>query len=235
MSDIYVVFIALLIAAAIYIAARVETSRFLEKLGVDLGALFSGVSALLAATVFLAIISLSYNVYALFVLILILFIFAVAGLLISMRDILSEYFAGLFIANVHGLRVGDFLRIGDVAGYIIAMRSTSLIIRDRKRDLVHVPYSRLIRGSFKVVRIEEGHEVLVPIFVPLGADLEEIKRGLKSAADEAGLEEFRVDVMRIGARGVVLATRGLLRDPRREEEVKYLLLDRAYSLIFKQS
>jgi hypothetical protein len=64
-SDIYVVFIALLIAAAIYIAARVETSRFLEKLGVDLGALFSGVSALLAATVFLAIISLSYNVYAL--------------------------------------------------------------------------------------------------------------------------------------------------------------------------
>ncbi|MFB6490206.1 MAG: hypothetical protein TU35_002985 [Thermoproteus sp. AZ2] len=74
MSDIYVVFIALLIAAAIYIAARVETSRFLEKLGVDLGALFSGVSALLAATVFLAIISLSYNVYALFVLILILFI-----------------------------------------------------------------------------------------------------------------------------------------------------------------
>lgn len=231
MDGEYVIPLAAAVAVAVYVIARIEISRLLEKLGTDLGLVFAGISSLFAFSIFLSLITLYYNILSLFILVIIIFIFSVIVIVISMRHILEEYFAGTFVANVHGIHIGDYIEVGNISGYIIAMKSTSLVVRDKKKNLVHLPYTQLLHMPLRVVKPEEGHEVSVHIYVPRGIDLGGLRRALEEGAAEAGLEGFKIDVARISARGIVIAARGLLRDPRREEEVKYALLDRAYSLL----
>jgi hypothetical protein len=71
--------------------------------------------------------------------------------------------------------------------------------------------------------------------MPYKIDVNKLRAELGSVASEYGVENFRIDVDHIGYRGVVLAARGILRDPRREEEVRYALLDKAYSLLASKS
>ena len=218
-------------SAASYAAARIGFARLSESLGIEAPVLFNGISILLAAVIFLGMMALVFNVYALFILMVMFLAFALIGVLIALRHVLEEYFAGVFIAKIHGIHIGDYLQAGRVTGYVVAMRPTALVIRDIRRNLVHLPYTKLIHEPFNLVRIEEGHEIRVYLYMPHGVDINKLRAELGAVASEYGVENFRIDVEDIRYRGVVLAARGILRDPRREEEVRYALLDRAYSLL----
>ncbi|MEZ0248043.1 MAG: mechanosensitive ion channel domain-containing protein [Thermoproteus sp.] len=226
-----VLLIALGASVVSYIAARLGFSQLMEKLGVEVTAVFNAISVLLAVVIFLAVASFAYNVYALFLLMTTFLVLALVGLLIALRHLIEEYSAGVFISRVHGIHIGDYLQVGKTAGYIVAMRPTSLVIRDFKRNLVHIPYTKLIHESFHLVRVEEGHEIRVHMYMPYGSDVNRLRVELGHVASEFGVENFKIDVDHIGYRGVVLTARGILRDPRREEEVRYALLDRAYAFL----
>lgn len=53
-------------------------------------------------------------------------------------------------------------------------------------------------------------------------------------ASAFGLEKLSVDVEKIGLKGVVVVARGVLKDPRREDELKYAILDRVYAEFSKR-
>lgn len=229
--DLTIIALAFGISAVSYIAARLGFARLSESLEVEVPALFNGVAVLLAVVIFLGIATLIFNVYALFLLTVMFLAFALIGVLIALRHVIEEYFAGIFVSKIHGIRIGDFLQTGKVTGYVVAMRPTALVIRDLRRNLVHVPYTRLIHEPFNLIRVEEGHEVRVYLYMPHGVNIDRLRSELGAVASEYGVENFRIDVEDIRYRGVVLVARGILRDPRREKEVRYALLDRAYSLL----
>ncbi|AEA13353.1 potassium transport membrane protein [Thermoproteus uzoniensis 768-20] len=222
-------------SAASYLAARIGFSRLAEGLGIEPTPLFGAVSILLAAVIFLGVETLAYNVYALFLLMVLFLAFALAGLLIALRHMIEEYFTGIVVSRVHGIHIGDYVQVGKTAGYVVAMRPTALVVRDFRRNLVHIPYTKLIHEPFNLVKIEEGHEIRVYMYMPYKIDVNKLRAELGAVASEYGVENFRIDVDHIGYRGVVLAARGILRDPRREEEVRYALLDKAYSLLASKS
>jgi len=53
---------------------------------------------------------------------------------------------------------------------------------------------------------------------------------VEHVAKEYGLEKLSVDVEKIGVKGIVVVVRGMLKDPRQEDEVKYAVLDRVYTV-----
>jgi small-conductance mechanosensitive channel len=79
------------------------------------------------------------------------------------------------------------------------------------------------------VKTPEGHEVRIRLFVPRGQELKKVREAVEQVAKEYGLERLSVDVEKIGVRGVVVVVRGMLKDPRQEDEVKYAVLDRVYA------
>ncbi|CCC82228.1 mechanosensitive ion channel domain-containing protein [Thermoproteus tenax] len=230
-SSAYVVVAALAIAIASYVAVKIGLSRLADKLGIELPAFFTGVSALSAFTIFLSITSIVFNLLPLFTLTIVILVFILVGFLIAVRHVLEEYFAGTLSSKIYGIHVGDYIRLGRVAGYITAMKPTSLVVRDMRRNLVYIPYTKLLHEVFRVVKIEEGYELRVYIYVPHGTDISKLRDELATVAAEYGIEGFRIDLEHIGFRGAVLAARGILRDPRREEEARFALLDKAYSVL----
>ncbi|MFP3199450.1 MAG: mechanosensitive ion channel [Thermoproteus sp.] len=218
-------------AIASYLAARMGFSRLVEGLSIEPTPLFNAVSILLATVIFLGVETLAYSVYALFILTVLFLAFALAGLLIALRHLVEEYFAGIAVSRVHGIHIGDYLQVGKTAGYVVAMRPTAMVVRDFRRNLVYIPYTKLIHETFNIIKVEEGHEIRIYMYIPYKIDINRLRAELGSVASEYGVENFRIDVDHMGYRGVVLVARGILRDPRREEEIRYSLLDRAYSLL----
>lgn len=229
--DAIVIALALGVSTVSYVVARLGFAKLSESLEIEAPVLFNGIAVLLAVVIFLGVMTLSFNVYAIFILMVMFLAFALAGVLIALRHVIEEYFAGIFISRIHGIRIGDFLQSGKVAGYVVAMRPTALVIRDIRRNLVHVPYTILIHEPFNLIKVEEGHEIRVYLYIPHGVDLSKLRAALGAVASEFGVENFRIDVEDIKYKGIVLVARGILRDPRREEELRYALLDRAYAFL----
>jgi len=226
---IYIIGISL--AIILYIFGKRALFKYFKRiLGKELLRAFELTMALLALTLFIAVLNFALNVYAVFALFLALFLTSLLALILGSRHVLEEYLTGNFATKTYGLRVGDYVELDKVRGYIVSVDETSIVIRDPQRDLVYIPYTALVHNPFKKVRIEEGHEIRLPIFVPYGVDLKKMREELANIANSYGVENFRVDVESIGAHGVTLVARGVLRDPRREDDLKYELLDRAYAI-----
>jgi small-conductance mechanosensitive channel len=127
------------------------------------------------------------------------------------------------------LHVGDYIEFNNMRGYITALEDTYIVLRDPRREYVYIPYTTLLRSPFRRVKTPEGHEVRIRLFVPRGQELKKVREAVEQVAKEYGLERLSVDVEKIGVRGVVVVVRGMLKDPRQEDEVKYAVLDRVYA------
>jgi small-conductance mechanosensitive channel len=220
------------VAGLAYWAARKLAYRLLSGV-VDrrLLGLLEPVFLVLAASLFLAITAHVYGFLLLALVALSALIIGSLALLVGFRHVIEEYFTGLVLVKAFGLKVGDYVEFEDARGYIVALGDTALVVRNPHRDLVYIPYTRLARSHFKRLKAGEGHEIKVHVHAPHGPGLARIREEASRIAGSLGVENVRVDVESMGEDGVLLAVRGVIRDPRREEEVRYAILDHVYSAI----
>jgi hypothetical protein len=224
--------VAVAVAGLAYWAARRLAYRLLSGF-VDrrLLGLLEPVFAVLAASLFLAMAAHAYGFPLLALVALSVLIIGSSALLVGFRHVIEEYFTGLVLVKAFGLKVGDYVEFENARGYIVALGDTALVVRNPHRDLVYIPYTRLARSHFKRLKAGEGHEIKVHVHAPHGPGLAKVREEASRIAGSLGVENVRVDVESIGEDGVLLAVRGVIRDPRREEEVRYAILDHIYSAI----
>jgi len=186
-------------------------------------------AALFSLSLIFAIVSPVAQIHHLFYLLLVILVFSLGSFILGTRRILEQYLTGLFVARVLDLHVGDYIELGDLRGYITALEDAYLVVRDPRREYVYIPYTVLLQNPFRRIKSPEGHEVRIRLFVPSGQDVKRIRSLIEEVAREFGVERLSVDVEKIGARGVTLVVRGVLRDPRQEDELKYAVLDKVYA------
>lgn len=184
---------------------------------------------LFSISLFLAVASPATQLHYLFFLVLAVFVIAMGILLLGTWRVLEQYLTGLFVTKVLDLHVGDYIEFNNMRGYITALEDTYIVLRDPRREYVYIPYTTLLRRPFRRVKTPEGHEVRIKLFVPRGHELKKVREAVEQVAKEYGLERLSVDVEKIGVKGVVVVVRGMLKDPRQEDEVKYAVLDRVYA------
>jgi hypothetical protein len=61
--------------------------------------------------------------------------------------------------------------------------------------------------------------------------LKRVKEEVSGLAGSIGIENIKVDIESVRQGGVVLVVRGIIRDPRKEDEIKYAILDHVYSIM----
>lgn len=219
-------------AGLAYWAARRLAYRLLSGVAdVRLLKLAELVLIAMSASLFLAVASHAYGFPLLGLATLVVLTVGLLALLVGLRHPIEEYLTGLVLVKARGLRVGEYVEFEDIRGCIVALGDTALVVRDPLRDLVYVPYTRLARSGFKRVSAGEGHEIRVHVHAPHGPGLAKIREEASRIAGSLGVENVRVDVESIGEDGVLLAVRAVIRDPRREEEIRYAILDHVYSAI----
>ncbi len=224
--------VAMAAAGLAYWAARRLVYRLLSGVAdARLLRLAELVAIATSASLFLAVASHAYGFPLLALVALSALAIGSLALLVGFRHVIEEYFTGLVLVKTHKLRVGDYVEFENTRGYIVALGDTALVVRNPHRDLVYIPYTRLARSGFKRVSTGEGHEIRVHVHAPHGPGLAKIREEALRIAGSLGVENVRVDVESIGEDGVLLAVRGVIRDPRREEEIKYAILDSIYSAI----
>ncbi|MFZ8792274.1 MAG: mechanosensitive ion channel family protein, partial [Acidilobaceae archaeon] len=64
-----------------------------------------------------------------------------------------------------------------------------------------------------------------------GFGLKRVKEEVSRLAGSLGIENIRVDIESVRQGGVILVVRGVIRDPRKEDEIKYAILDHVYSIM----
>jgi small-conductance mechanosensitive channel len=222
--------VAAAVAGLVYWAARRLAYRFLSGV-IDrrLLRLLELVFVILAASLFLAVTAHVYGFPLLVLVALSALIIGSLALLVGFRHVVEEYFTGLVLVKAYKLKVGDYVEFDNVRGYIVALEDTALVVRNPHRDLVYIPYTRLAHKSFKRFRVEEGHEIRVHVLAPPGLSLLKVREELSRVAGSLGVEGVKVDVESVRRDGVLLAVRGIIRDPRREDEIRYAILDHVYS------
>lgn len=221
--------IAVAASILLYIISSVTLFRHLARvLGREMLIVLRIAIILLSISLFLAFTSYLYGAHEIFVLIFTLFIASFVVVVMGARHVLEEYMTGIFASRAYDLRVGDYIEVGGIKGYITALDDTTIIVKDSRRGLIHIPYTIIAHTPFKRVKPEEGYEIRIPVFLPHGADIEKILDNAQKIARELGLEDARADIRSIKSSGVTILVRGLTRDPRREDEIRYAILERLY-------
>ncbi|AFA38772.1 Small-conductance mechanosensitive channel [Pyrobaculum oguniense TE7] len=223
-------------AVASFVLLIYLTRRIFRKiLNIEQRYLIEFLALLFSISLLFAIVSPQVQLHYLFYFIFALFILSVGVILVGTRKILEEYLTGLFITRVMDLHVGDYVEFNKMKGYITALEDTYVVLRDPRREYVYIPYTYFLRTPFRRIKAPEGHEVRVRLFIPHRQDLRKVRDIVGQVAEDYGLEKFNLDVEKIGVKGVVLVVRGVLKDPRQEDELKYAILDRIYAEIAHQS
>ncbi|MGC9010131.1 MAG: mechanosensitive ion channel domain-containing protein [Sulfolobales archaeon] len=233
--NLLVIIVAVSLAILLYILAHKYLFRYISRaLRRPFIILFEIIILFFSLSIILASIAMLYGFHELFVIIFTLFIIASIILILGSRHIIEEYISGLFVSDLFDLKIGDYIEINGFRGHIVAISDTSIVIRDPHRDLIHIPYTTLLHKSFKKFRIEEGHEIIIPITIPLKTSIRTLREDILKIADELGMENTRISIESISENNIKIIIRGIIRDPRREEEIRYSLLDQIYNKLFQQ-
>ncbi len=228
--DLTSVILGVVAAVIVFLLAMYSVKRFFSKaLTREQMYLIEFLALLFSISLFLAIASSTTQTHYLFFLVLAVFVIAMGVLMLGTWRVLEQYLTGLFVTRVLDLHVGDYVELDDMRGYITALEDTYVVLRDPRREYVYIPYTVLLRRPFRRIKAPEGHEVRIRLFVPRWQELRRVKEVVGQVAKEYGLEKLSVDVEKIGIRGVVVVVRGVLKDPRQEDELKYAVLDRVYA------
>jgi len=143
---------------------------------------------------------------------------AVIGL--SSTSFVSNIMAGLMLRVVKSFRPGDFIQIGDNFGRVTERGLVHTEIQTQNRDLTTFPNLHLVTNPVTVVR---SSGTIVSTTLSLGYDLlhSRVEALLKSAAEEAGLQDAFVQVQELGDFSVTYRVAGFL------PKVKHLLTVRS--------
>jgi small-conductance mechanosensitive channel len=219
------------VATVVFFLAMYSVKKFFSKiLTREERYLVEFLVLLFSISLFLAVASPATQLHYLFFLVLAVFVIVMGVLLLGTWRVLEQYLTGLFVTKVLDLHVGDYIEFNKVRGYITALEDTYIVLRDPRREYVYIPYTTLLRSPFRRIKTPEGHEIRIRLFVPRGQELKKVREAVEQVAKEYGLEKLSVDVEKIGVKGIVVVVRGMLKDPRQEDEVKYAVLDRVYTV-----
>ncbi len=233
--SILIIIVATFLAIVLYVLAHKYLFKYVSRtLRGPFIILFEIVIVFFSLSIILASIAMLYGFHELFIIIFTLFIIASIIIMIGSRHMIEEYISGLFVPDLLDLKIGDYIEIDGFRGHIVAIDDTSIVIRDPHRDLIHIPYTTLLHKSFKKFRIEEGHEIIVPITIPLRTSIRTLREDIFRIANELGMENTRISIESISENNMKIIIRGIIRDPRREEEIRYSLLDQIYNKLFQQ-
>ena len=232
----YVVYIIAGIASILlYVFSNLLLFRHIIKiLGKEFLLILRISTALLSISIFLAFIAYIHGAHEIFVLIFSLFVISFLVVILGARHVLEEYITGIFASKTFDLRAGDYIEIGDIRGYIAALDDTNVIIRDIRKGLIYVPYTMFVHTPFKRAKVEEGYDIRITISLDHSIDLKGLRRELNTIAKDLGLSDLRLDIEAIETSGIVISIRGSIRDPRKQDEIRYALLDRLYPLLFSK-
>jgi small conductance mechanosensitive channel len=113
---------------------------------------------------------------------------AVVALVVGLaaQTTLSNFVAGIFIAFLQPLRLGDSVSVGSAAGTVEEVGLTYTVIRADDGARFFVPNTKLASDTIRNATIASAeHLAAVRVFVPLSADLDRVLGLLVDVAREA--------------------------------------------------
>ncbi|MFB6469967.1 MAG: mechanosensitive ion channel domain-containing protein [Vulcanisaeta sp. AZ3] len=188
--------------------------------------------------IILAVIILSAiaYVYGQYLIVGALLIIVAVILIIGMRPIIEEYFTGKIsrLIRDYSLDIGDHVEVMGIKGYVIKQTSLGLVIRNSRNELIYVPYTLLMKNMIRKVSPTEGIEVRIPFKVPKdGVLIDDLREELNEYMKDQGIEDPHVDIAAIEDKYVELIARGIYKDLRTIDDVKYSILNKAFELFAK--
>lgn len=84
---------------------------------------------------------------------------ATAVLAFAMQDTLGNILGGLALQWDHSLKVGDWIRVGDVEGKIVDIKWRAICLETRNWETVVIPNATMMKNQFKVLGERSGESV----------------------------------------------------------------------------
>jgi small-conductance mechanosensitive channel len=106
---------------------------------------------------------------------------------LALQDTLSNFFAGLYITADKPVRVGDYVKLEDLAeGYVMSISWRSTRILTLKNNVIVVPNQKLAQSVIQNYSLPEKRmALLVPVSVSYESDPQHVERVLREEAVEA--------------------------------------------------
>lgn len=115
----------------------------------------------------------------------------------AFQDFFENFLAGIFIMARKKMRIGDYVKAGDIEGTVEMIRLRDTHIRKLSRELLIVPNSQMFKNTLEILTDEGSrrHEIITG--VAYDTDLEQARIVIKKAVGGAeGVDQKRpVDVL----------------------------------------
>ena len=155
--------------------------------------------------------------------------------LIGLRPIIEEYFTGQVMRFIDEYRIGlgDYVEINGIKGYVVKMTCLGIVVRNSRNELAHIPYTKLVKRVIKRIPAKEGVELQVKFKVPKETNIDLLKVKLTDYMMQLGVENAKVEVLSLDIDSTELIARGVFRDLRLIDDVKYKVLDKVWEIVSK--
>jgi small-conductance mechanosensitive channel len=161
----------------------------------------------------------------------------ILGLIISLKDVLSNIFAYFMINSSDIIRVGEVIKINEYNGKVIKINSLYTTIITHDYVVVNIPNNLLLHSIIENESRPGISLISIPIEIdPSKIDINEAKLiMLKSSeiakTDLAPEKVPEVRVLRISSDRVILELRLYILNPAKKEAIEALLKDKIYQKI----
>lgn len=137
-----------------------------------------------------------------------------AAIALSSTTFLGNAMAGIMLRAVRSFKMGDFIQVGDHFGRVTERGLFHIEIQTEYRDLTTLPNLYLINNPVKVIR---SSGTIITAEVSLGYDVphNKVEQLLLAAAEEAGLTDAFVLIMKLGDFSITYRAAGMLDEVKR--------------------
>ena len=149
-----------------FLLRRVHLPKFVSEITIVIGYI---------AIIFHVLYSLGVNVTGIFATSAV----ATAVIGLALQDMLSNIAGGIALELEGGILVGDYIRCGDLAGWVQHVRLRHTAIRTADGDTVILPNSHLTRSPVNITA--KLHRQLVPISIPYHINPQEVINAVEFA------------------------------------------------------
>ncbi len=115
---------------------------------------------------------------------------AVVGL--ALQDMLGNIAGGIALELEGGIRAGDFIKCGEISGWVEHVRLRHTAVNTADGDIVILPNSQLTRSPVTI--IPPNHRKFIPFFMPYGVNPQELIDAVEFALRHSPLPEISTDL-----------------------------------------
>ena len=103
----------------------------------------------------------------------------------AMQDTLGNILGGLALQMDNSIRIGDWIKVGEVVGRVVGIRWRSTLVETRNWETVVFPNSLLMKNQFLVLGRRTGQPVQLRRWIWFGVALSNTPERVVSAVEEA--------------------------------------------------